>query len=135
MRGVTPEQFLHAFVGKPDINELYRTKMYECMDLKPSITLGEMEQDCKLTYASDTYWNCTIREDQPLFDGRNRDAMRNMQSGRYPVKRFAGQEMIVETGDTLMRMDPASGETIALRRRFNMTQYMTDAASGMPSLS
>jgi hypothetical protein len=127
MRSVTPEQFLHSFVGKPDINELFRTKMYECMSEQPKITLGEMEQDCKLQYASDTYWNCTVREDQPLFDGRNRDAERNMKSGRYPVKRYAVQEMIVETGQTLVRLDAASGQYTPLRRRFNMTQYMTDA--------
>ncbi len=73
MRSVTPEQFLKGFVGRPDINTLYMSKMYECMDRLPAITLGEMEQSCELQFASDTYWNCTIREDQPLFDGRNRD--------------------------------------------------------------
>lgn len=73
MRSVTPEQFVLGFVGRMDINEMYRTKLYECMSVKPKITFGEMNQDCKLTYASDTYINCTIREDQPFFDGRNRD--------------------------------------------------------------
>ena len=65
-----------------DINELYRSKIYECMDTKPTITIGDHAQDCELHYASDTYWNCTIRENQPLFDGRNRDAQRNLKSER-----------------------------------------------------
>ncbi len=72
MRGVTPEQFLFSFVGALDINEVYRSKLYECLDSKVTITLGDLNQNCELHYASDTYWNCTIREDQPLFDGRNR---------------------------------------------------------------
>ena len=97
MRSVTPEEFLHGFVGKPGINELYRTKLYECIDRPPTITIGELAQDCKLTYASDTYINCTIREDQPFHDGRKYDAERQMKSGRRPVKRFALQEMVLET--------------------------------------
>ncbi len=40
--------------------------------------------------------------------------------------------MIVETGDTLIRFDEASGEDLPLRRRFNMTQYMQSPSSGVP---
>lgn len=50
------------------------------------------------------------------------------------MKRFAFQEMLIETADTLMRLDQASKEVMPLRRRFNMTQYMNEGSSGVPNV-